>query len=186
MLPGPILIADKLNNRLIIVDPEGHIRWVWPKPGDLAPKQTFLIPDDAFFSPDGRDIIATQEDDFVITVIDIATRKIVWRYGHPGVSGSAPGYLWNPDDAMILRDRTVISADIKNCRVIEIPVGGEAVSWQEGEMGDVSTARRTSTAVRTGFFLRRTVISWSPRSTATGWTRSTPPDTCTGAPTRPG
>ena len=132
VLPGPILIADKLNNRLIVVDPEGHIRWVWPQAGDLAPGQSFLIPDDAFFSPDGRYVIATQEDNFVITVIDIATGKIVWRYGHPGVSGSTAGYLWNPDDAMILRDGTVISADIKNCRLIEIPDSGEAVSWQEG------------------------------------------------------
>ena len=135
VLPGPILIADKLNNRLIVVDPAGHIRWVWPQPGDLTPGQTFLIPDDAFFSPDGRYIIATQEDDFVITVIDIATGKIVWRYGHPGVPGSAAGYVWNPDDAMVLRDGTVISADIKNCRLIEIPPGGQAVSWQEGTVG---------------------------------------------------
>lgn len=135
VLPGPILIADKLNNRLIIVDPQGHIRWVWPRPGDLAPGQSFLIPDDAFFSPDGRYIIATEEDDFVITVIDIATGRIVWRYGHPGVAGSASGYLSNPDDAMILRDGTVISADIKNCRLIEIPRGGQAVSWQLGQVG---------------------------------------------------
>ena len=84
VLPGPVLIADKLNNRLLIVDPQGHVRWTWPQPGDLAPGQTFVVPDDAFFSPDGRYIIATQEDDFVITVIDIATGKIVWRYGHPG------------------------------------------------------------------------------------------------------
>jgi DNA-binding beta-propeller fold protein YncE len=135
VLPGPILIADKLNNRLLIVDPQGHIRWSWPRPGDLDPGQTFLIPDDAFFSPDGRYIIATEEDDFVISVIDIATGKIVWRYGHPGVPGSGPGYVWNPDDAMILPNGTVISADIKNCRLIEIPTGGAAVSWQQGTVG---------------------------------------------------
>ncbi len=135
VLPGPILIADKLNNRLIVVDPQGRIRWAWPQPGDLAAGQTFLIPDDAFFSPDGRYIIATQEDDYVITVIDIATRKIVWRYGHPGVPGSAPGYVWNPDDAMILPAGTVISADIKNCRLIQIPPAGVAVSWQQGTIG---------------------------------------------------
>jgi outer membrane protein assembly factor BamB len=134
-LPSPILIADKLNNRLIIVDPQGHVRWTWPQPGDLARGQAFLIPDDAFFSPDGRYIIATEEDDYVVTVIDVATRKIAWRYGHPGVAGSGPGYLWNPDDAMVLRDGTVILADIKNCRLVEIPRGGTAVSWQEGMIG---------------------------------------------------
>jgi DNA-binding beta-propeller fold protein YncE len=152
VLPGPILIADKLNNRLIIVDPEGHIRWVWPRPGDLAPGQSFLIPDDAFFSPDGRYIIATQEDDFVITVIDIASGKIAWRYGHPGVSGSNPGYLWNPDDAMILRNGRVISADIKNCRLIEIPYGGQAVSWQEGVLGSCSHNPPTQYGSPNGMF----------------------------------
>ncbi len=31
------------------------------------------------------------------------------------------GYVWNPDDAMILPDGAVISADIKNCRHIRVP-----------------------------------------------------------------
>lgn len=135
VLPGPVLIADKLNNRLVIVDREGRVRWVFPRPGDLAPGQSFQIPDDAFFSPNGKDIIATQEDDFVISVIDIATHKIIWRYGHPGVSGSAPNYLWNPDDAMILRDNQVVAADIKNCRIIRIPFGAHALSWVQGTQG---------------------------------------------------
>jgi DNA-binding beta-propeller fold protein YncE len=135
VLPGPVLIADKLNNRLIIVDPSGRVRWTWPGPGDLAPGQTFVVPDDAFFSPDGRYIVATQEDDFVITVIDIATRKIVWRYGHPGIHGSGAGYLWNPDDATMLPNGVVVSADIKNCRIIMIPGGGAGVAWQEGTVG---------------------------------------------------
>jgi len=135
VLPGPVLIADKLNSRLLIVDPQGRVRWSWPRPGDLAPGQSFRIPDDAFFAPGGRYIIATQEDDFVITVIDIATRKIVWRYGHPGVPGSGPDYVWNPDDAMLLPGGRVFSADIKNCRLIEIPYGGHALAWSEGTIG---------------------------------------------------
>ena len=135
VLPGPVLIADKLNNRLVIVDPEGRVRWVWPRPGDLAPGQTFKIPDDAFFSPDGRYIVVTQEDDFLITVIDVATRRIVWRYGHPSVAGSGAGYLWNPDDAMLLRNGVVASADIKNCRLITIPYGGRSLAWHEGTVG---------------------------------------------------
>src|SRR4051794_26234329 len=27
VLPGPVLIADKLNNRLLVVDPHGHVVW---------------------------------------------------------------------------------------------------------------------------------------------------------------
>ena len=56
-LPSDLLIADRSNNRLLIVDPTGKIVWQFPRPGDLAPGQTFLIPDDAFFTPNGKDII---------------------------------------------------------------------------------------------------------------------------------
>lgn len=120
VLPSDLLIADKLNNRLIVVDPQGRLRWQFPRPGDLAPGQTFRIPDDAFFSPDGRQIIATEEDDAVVTVIDVATHRIVYRYGHPGRPGSAAGYLSNPDDAMLLTPHKIIVADIKNCRLLVI------------------------------------------------------------------
>ena len=46
--------------------------WRFPAPGDLAPGQTFKLPDDAFFSPRRPEVIVTQEDDFVISVVDIA------------------------------------------------------------------------------------------------------------------
>ena len=123
VLPGPILIADKRNNRLLIVDPQGRVRWHFPRARDLSPGQTFQIPDDAFFSPDGREIIATQEDDFVVTIIDIATHRIVYRYGHPGVPGIGANYLNNPDDAMLLPDGTIVTADIQNCRLLVIAKG---------------------------------------------------------------
>jgi outer membrane protein assembly factor BamB len=118
VLPGPVLIADHLNNRLLIVDPNGTIAWQFPRPGDLAPGQSFKVPDDAFFTPDGKYILATQEDDFVISLIDVATHRIVWRYGTPGVSGSGPNHLWNPDDAIMAPNGNIILADIKNCRLL--------------------------------------------------------------------
>src|SRR6266516_6266584 len=62
VLPGPVLIGDRDNNRLVEVSPDGRVLWRFPAPGDLAPGQTFLLPDDAFFSPDGRQVIVTQED----------------------------------------------------------------------------------------------------------------------------
>ena len=117
-LPGDILIADNWNNRLLVVDPQGRIRWEFPRPGDLRRGQSFLLPDDAFFSPDGRDIIATEEEDSVISVIDIARRKIVYRYGTPGVPGSAINHVANPDDAMMMPGGMIISADIENCRLL--------------------------------------------------------------------
>jgi hypothetical protein len=118
LLPSDVLIADRNNNRLLMVDPGGHIVWQFPQPGDLAPGQTFLEPDDAFFSPNGQEIVATQEDDFVISVISVARHQIVWQYGHPGVPGSGPDYLDNPDDAMMLPNGDIVTADIKNCRLL--------------------------------------------------------------------
>lgn len=123
VLPSSLLIADKLNDRLIIVDPQGRIRWQFPRPGDLAPGQTFLIPDDAFFSADGRYIIATQEDQAVITLIDVAQHRIVYRYGVPGDPGMQANHLSNPDDAMLLPNGDIITADIKNCRLLLIQRG---------------------------------------------------------------
>ena len=117
-LPGDVLIADNHNNRLLVIDPQGRIRWQFPKPGDLARGQTFKVPDDAFFSPDGKDIIATEEDDAVISVINIATHRITYRYGTPGAPGSGANHVSNPDDAMLLPGGDMLSADIKNCRIL--------------------------------------------------------------------
>jgi DNA-binding beta-propeller fold protein YncE len=128
LLPADVLIADHHNNRLLIVDPQGRIRWEFPRPGDLAPGQTFLQPDDAFFSPDGRSIIATQEDDQVISVISVATSRIIYRYGTPGTPGAGPNHLFNPDDAMLTPAGVIISADIKNCRLVIITPPAHAVT----------------------------------------------------------
>lgn len=131
-LPGPIVIADKGNNRLLVVDPQGRVLWTWPQPGDLAPGQTFRVPDDVFVSPDGKQLVATEEDDFVVTVIDLATRKVSWRYGRPGAPGSEPGQLNNPDDAIMLPGGQVIAADIKNCRLVELAPGSPGPVWSLG------------------------------------------------------
>jgi hypothetical protein len=118
VLPGPVLIADHLNDRLLIVDPNGDIAWEFPRPGDLKPDQTFKVPDDAFFSPNGRYVLATQEDNFVISLIDVATHSLVWHYGTPGVPGAGPNQLYNPDDAIMMPDGDIILGDIKNCRIL--------------------------------------------------------------------
>jgi hypothetical protein len=118
VLPGPVLIADRDNNRLIEVSPEGVVLWRFPAPGDLKRGETFLLPDDAFYTPRGNQVIATQEDDFVVSVIDLAHDHIVYRYGHAGVPGSEPGYVHNPDDAIVMPSGEIVLADIKNCRVL--------------------------------------------------------------------
>jgi outer membrane protein assembly factor BamB len=120
VLPGPVLIADRDNNRLIEVSPEGKVIWRFPAAGGLATGQTFRVPDDAFFSPDGSRVIATQEDDQAISVIDPASGRIVYRYGHPGEPGAEPGYVHNPDDALLMASGEILAADIMNCRLLVI------------------------------------------------------------------
>jgi hypothetical protein len=119
-LPGPLLIADEGNNRLVEINASGNVVWEFPRPGDLASGQTFKVPDDAFFTADGKQIVATEEDNFVVSVISVALHRIVWRYGTPGTSGSGADQLANPDDAMMLSDGSVLSADIKNCRIVQL------------------------------------------------------------------
>lgn len=121
VLPTNLLIADRNNNRLIIVNPSGNIIWQFPAPGQTVPG--FSAPDDAFFTPNGRDIIATEESNYVVAEISIATHTVVWSYGTPGVPGSAPGHLDNPDDAMMLPNGDVVVADIINCRLLVLKPG---------------------------------------------------------------
>jgi DNA-binding beta-propeller fold protein YncE len=136
VLPGPVLIADRDNNRLLEVGPNGQILWRFPEPGDLMAGQSFLLPDDAFYSPDGRQIVVTQEDDFAISIVDVAHPEIAFRYGHPGVPGSEPGYLHNPDDAMLTPGGALLAADIKNCRVIVIRPPAHHLTQQLGQTGN--------------------------------------------------
>ena len=123
VLPGDVLVADEGNDRLVVVDPYGDVVWRFPRPGDLPAGTTFLSPDDAFFSPDGTDVIATEESDQVVSLIDVAHRRILWRYGRPGSPGHGPNQLSNPDDAMLLPNHDVVVADIKNCSILVTRVG---------------------------------------------------------------
>jgi hypothetical protein len=135
VLPAPVLIADRDNNRLLEVSPTGKVLWRFPTPGALARGQTFKLPDDAFFSPDARRVIVTQEDDYVISIVNVADRRITYRYGHPGVPGSEPGYLHNPDDALLTPSGEIVTADIKNCRVLVIRPPAHAPLRQLGQTG---------------------------------------------------
>lgn len=131
-LPGDVLIADEGNNRLLLVDSHGRIRWKFPRRGDMPRGQVFGPPDDAFISPDGRAVIATQELYDTVSVINVATRRITRRYGHPGAPGSAPGFFSHPDDAMLLPGGDLLVADIMNCRIFLLAPGRWHVIRQFG------------------------------------------------------
>jgi hypothetical protein len=116
---GDLLIADRGNDRLLIVNSQEQILWRFPVAGSLPAGQGFSA-DDAFLSPDGRTIMASEELHQVLVRIDIATKRITWQYGHYGRTGAAAGFLNTPDDAYPLANGNVTVADIKNCRILEI------------------------------------------------------------------
>ncbi|MHB8450999.1 MAG: NHL repeat-containing protein [Mycobacteriales bacterium] len=126
VLPGDVLIADEENDRLVVVNPAGNIVWQFPNPGDLPAGQTFLSPDDAFFTPSGSDILATEETDQVVSLLSVGKQRLLWRYGTPGTAGSGRNELSNPDDAMMLPNGDVLIADIKNCSLLLTRVGAHA------------------------------------------------------------
>ena len=104
------------------------MHWVYPAPGRPAPPGGFIFPDDSFFVQHATGIIVNEEGNNAIVRLSYPAGKVVWQYGHPGVAGSAPGYLSQPDDAYLLSNGDVTVADAKNCRVVEIAPDKHVVS----------------------------------------------------------
>jgi outer membrane protein assembly factor BamB len=117
-MPGYLMVADRNNNRVLILSPAGKIVWRFDNlPG----------PDDAFFTPGWHSIITNEEFNDTLSELSLKHRSISWRYGHAGVAGSSPGYLNTPDDAYKLPNGDISVADIKNCRIVVLSPGGHVV-----------------------------------------------------------
>ena len=116
-IPGFLLIADRGNNRILLVDSHHRVLWRYPKPGS-TPAVPFTFDDDTFFTPGWHAIISNQEDQQTVQVVSFPGRTVQWVYGHVNARGSAPGYLHTPDDAYVLPDGTRTVADVGNCRVL--------------------------------------------------------------------
>ena len=111
VVPGYVLIADRNNNRILLVSPTKKVVWR---------DSTLQGPDDAFFTPGYRTIITNEEFHDTLVELSLKTHARVWEYGHGGVPGSSPGYLNTPDDAYRLRSGITTVADIQNCRIVQI------------------------------------------------------------------
>jgi len=124
--PGLLLIADRGNDRLLLVDGKKRVLWTYPRPG-TAPSFPLRYDDDAFFCPGYRAIISSQEMQHTIQIISFPEGKVLWHYGRVDQPGSAPGRLDRPDDAYVLPDGTRTVADIVNQRVLFISPAGRIV-----------------------------------------------------------
>jgi outer membrane protein assembly factor BamB len=100
---GNILVAGYTDpGKILEVAKDGTIVWQQAYPeGDLRLKRPSL----AVELPNGN-ILANDDQDHRVIVIDKATHQIVWQYGVSGKPGRAPGQLNVPDGV------SFISADI--------------------------------------------------------------------------
>jgi outer membrane protein assembly factor BamB len=110
-VPGYLMVADRNNNRVLIISPSKRV--VWARTGLRGP-------DDAFFTPGFRSVITNEEFNDTLTEVSLRSKRRIWSYGHAGVPGSSPGYLHAPDDAYRLRNGDTVVADIQNCRIVEL------------------------------------------------------------------
>src|SRR5437764_6537170 len=92
-LPGALLIADRGNNRILLVDPHRHTLWSFPTAHDRALGRRLVFDDDTFVEPGGNALVTNEEDHGDILSIDIATHRVTRLYGRPGVNGSGPGEM---------------------------------------------------------------------------------------------
>ena len=129
-----LLIADRGNNRLLLLNAAMHVVWKYPSAAAPRDPLRFYFPDDAFFTGHGTAIISNQEQNDTIVKIAYPSGKIVWSYGHPRRPGTAPGYLHEPDDAYLLNNGQITVADAVNCRVLVINASG-TVAHQIGTDG---------------------------------------------------
>jgi hypothetical protein len=65
-LPFPIVIADRRNNRLIEIAPDKRIVWEFPTPNHTI----YSGNEDVNFSPDGRRLAVSDEDNFDVHIDD--------------------------------------------------------------------------------------------------------------------
>jgi len=110
-----VLIADRNNNRVLIVSPQKRVVWSYA---------ALRGPDDAFFTPGWHSIITNEEFNDTLTEVALRTHREIWHYGHAQVAGSSPGYLNTPDDAYRLPNGDTTVADIRNCRIVQLTKRG--------------------------------------------------------------
>jgi hypothetical protein len=116
-LPGYLMIADRGNNRILVVDPARHIVFAYPGPTEAG---RLFFDDDTFVEPGGASVISNEEGDHAIVQVDLAHRTQQVLFGEPGVPGSDSRHLHEPDDAYMLPDGTLTVADADNCRILFI------------------------------------------------------------------
>jgi hypothetical protein len=133
-LPGYLLIADRGNNRILIVTAHGRVVFRYPDRADLGAGRRLFYNDDTFVEPGGRALIANEEDNHAIVEIGLTSHSLTLLFGHPGVLGADATHLHTPDDAYALPDGSFTVADAYNCRILFVRAG--VIVRHYGNAGD--------------------------------------------------
>ncbi len=116
-MPGDLMIADRGNNRILVVDATGHLLFEYPRPGDAG---KLFFDDDTFVEPGGEWVIANEEENHAVVQVNLRDRRQQVLFGHPGEAGADATHLNTPDDAYMLGDGSFTVADATNCRILFI------------------------------------------------------------------
>jgi hypothetical protein len=91
--PGVFLSVNYAKPGMIeLFTTQGKVLWSFSPHGHDALNHPSL----ALPLPNG-DVLANDDYNNRVIVVDPRTNRIVWQYGHTGVRGSRPGYLFTPD-----------------------------------------------------------------------------------------
>ncbi|MGH2597303.1 MAG: PQQ-binding-like beta-propeller repeat protein [Actinomycetota bacterium] len=131
---GLLLIADRGNNRLLVMNARKRIVWRYPSPNLPPPPSPFYFPDDAFWVHRGHAILVNEEENDTLIEIAYPSGRTLWTYGIPRTPGSTTGYLHQPDDVYPYPGGGVVVADAKNCRILFLNAAGHP-SHQIGTTG---------------------------------------------------
>ncbi|HYZ55288.1 MAG TPA: hypothetical protein VE733_17550 [Streptosporangiaceae bacterium] len=86
--PGRYLTADYTNpGQVVEFDAQGRL--LWRLGGFNQPSLALPLPN--------GDVLLNDDFNHRVVVVDPSMNRIVWQYGHTGISGRAPGYLKDPD-----------------------------------------------------------------------------------------
>jgi len=123
------LVSDERGNRVLIIDSEGEITWVYAKA--VSPIGKLKNPRFAIFSD--KNILITDSGNS--RVIEITHNKeLLWQFG-TGEPSYSEKSLDNPSSAVKIPNDNFLISDTGNKRVIEVNIAGEIV-WQYGDLRD--------------------------------------------------
>ena len=107
------------DNRVMLVNPGGHIVWQYGMAGVSGSGFDQLnTPVQNTWLPNRHVLITDQLNERIIEVN--LEKEIVWQYGMTGVTGCGFNQLNNPNSAELLDNGDILIADENNNRVIEV------------------------------------------------------------------